>query len=488
MKPKRRTLQSKLFWVLSLSITIIVLFFILINSFIYKPFYIYSKRISLKNIYTEINQLDFENDTEQSMFELDKIAARNGIEIVLKDGNNKLIYSSNKDFLSNIEMQNNAELSLSSIYMYGKSEVREVKDIHTSIRYLNLTKSLNNGYELSLRLAISPVEDSVRISNTFLSMIGSIIIIISGLIILLVSKKFMEPIAELECIAKRMANLDFSVKYKVKKEDDELNDLGKSMNLMSMQLEKTIRKLQTTNLELEKDIEQKSKIDEMRKQFISDVSHELKTPIALIQGYAEGLQENIKSDEESRRFYTEVILDEANKMDNLVKNLLELMKLEYCKREFHNAKFDVVELIREVIRKSSLLLKEDNVKVIFDDSKKFIVNADAFYIEQIITNYLTNAIKNVSEINNEKFIEIVLSKSKETGKTRITVFNTGKNIPIEDMNRIWNRFYKGDTSRNREKGGTGIGLAFVKAIMNNYDNRYGVVNKANGVEFYIELD
>ena len=351
-----------------------------------------------------------------------------------------------------------------------------------------MSKPLNNGYELSLRLAISPVEDSVRISNTFLSMIGTIIIIISGIIILLVSKKFMEPIAELEIIAKRMANLDFSVKYKVKKDDDELNDLGKSMNLMSMQLEKTIRKLQTTNLELEKDIEQKSKIDDMRKQFISDVSHELKTPIALIQGYAEGLQENINSDEESRKFYTEVILDEANKMDSLVKNLLELMKLEYCNREFHNAEFNIVELINEVIRKSKVLLEVDDIKVVFDDTQKYIVNADAFYIEQIITNYLTNAIKNVEEKNGEKFIKISLEKNTDSNKTRIAVFNTGKNIPIEDMNRIWNRFYKRDTSRNREQGGTGIGLAFVKAIMNNYDNRYGVENKENGVEFYIELD
>ena len=247
---------------------------------------------------------------------------------------------------------------------------------------------------------------------------------------------------------------------------------------------------------------------------MSDASHELKTPIALIQGYAEGLQENINSDEESRKFYTEVILDEANKMDSLVKKLLELMKLEYCTREFNNAEFNIVELINEVIRKSKVLLDEADVKVQFDDSKKYIVNADAFYIEQIITNYLTNAIKNVEEVNGEKFIRISLedtvdeekngndsvgnnmmgadsklslNEAEEKTKTKITVFNTGRNIPIEDMNRIWNRFYKIDTSRNREQGGNGIGLAFVKAIMNNYDNRYGVENKENGVEFYIEL-
>ena len=101
--------------------------------------------------------------------------------------------------------------------------------------------------------------------------------------------------------------------------------------------------------------------------------------------------------------------------------------------------------------------------------------------------FLTNAIKNAEEVNGEKYIKITLKENMENGKTRISVFNTGKNIPLEDLNRIWNRFYKRDSSRNREQGGTGIGLAFVKAIMNNYDNRYGVENKENGVEFYIEL-
>src|SRR5699024_8761032 len=125
-------------------------------------------------------------------------------------------------------------------------------------------------------------------------------------------------------------------KYRLTDTDDEINELGKNINTMSDKLESTIKQLRENNSELEKDIEEKSKIDEMRKQFISDVSHELKTPIALIQGYAEGLIENVNTDEESRKFYAEVILDESNKMDTLVKQLLELMKLEYGKREFNN--------------------------------------------------------------------------------------------------------------------------------------------------------
>ena len=170
---------------------------------------------------------------------------------------------------------------------------------------------------------------------------------------------------------------------------------------MSETLEKTIKQLRNSNIELEKDIEEKSRTDEMRKQFISDVSHELKTPIALIQGYAEGLVENVTEDEESRRFYAEVILDEANKMDIVVKKLLELMRLEYGKNALTLTKFDISELIREVIRKSTKVLEEDKISIEFNDEQVFVI-ADEFYAEQVFNNYFTNAIKNISEVDGKK--------------------------------------------------------------------------------------
>ena len=224
----------------------------------------------------------------------------------------------------------------------------------------------------------------------------------------------------------------------------------------------------------------------MRKQFISDVSHELKTPIALIQGYSEGLLENVNVDDESRKFYAEVIIDETSKMDKLVKQLLELMKLEYGIREFNNTEFDITELIKEVIRKCEVMIKENNIDVIFKEENKKIVYADAFYIDQVITNYFTNAIKYSKEVNNKKTIEITIEEKEN--KIRVNVFNTGENIDDSDLLRVWNRFYKADASRNRENGGTGIGLSLVKAIMNNYGNKFGVINKEDGVEFYFELD
>ena len=337
-------------------------------------------------------------------------------------------------------------------------------------------------------MPVASIEESVKISNEFLSIIAVFIIIIGGTILSIFSKRFSEPIVELNQIARNMSNLNFTQKYTPSHANDEIDMLGSSINALSDKLESTINQLKNTNFELEKDIEEKSQIDEMRKSFISDVSHELKTPIALIQGYSEGLIENVNSDEESKKFYAEVILDEATKMDKLVKQLLELMKLEYGKMQFNNKEFNLVELENEIVRKSQVMIEKENVILENYAKGEIKVYADDFYIEQVLTNYITNAIKYSTEINMKKIVKIENQILPKQNKVRVKIFNTFEQFSDEDMVRIWNRFYKIDESRNRDKGGNGIGLSLVKAIMNNYSNKYGVKNVAGGVEFYFELD
>ena len=226
-----------------------------------------------------------------------------------------------------------------------------------------LVATLDNSYNLYIKMPVTSIEESVKISNEFLSIIGFFVILIGGTILSFVSSRFSDPIVELNQIAKNMSNLDFNKKYKISNVNDEIDMLGNSINTLSDKLEGTIKQLRNTNMELEKDIEEKSKIDEMRKSFISDVSHELKTPIALIQGYSEGLIENVNSDEESRKFYAEVILDEATKMDKLVKQLLELMKLEYGKMQFNNKEFNIVELENEIYGAKKIFFSCQNFTV-----------------------------------------------------------------------------------------------------------------------------
>lgn len=387
-------------------ITIIVAFLILINNIVLETFYLYSKTNTVRQVYKKINNYYKYNMTTGIESELKRIAFNNNFDIYIKSDNDVYIFSTDKDFYSTISRINSITNSHSNSFeiVYKDTDMKIVKvdDTSNNISYLLLSGTLCNGYELYIRIPIVPIEESVKISNKVLVWIGAVTILFSAFVANFVSKKFTNPILELNDITNKMSKLDFSQKYRVKDTEDEINELGKNINIMSEKLEKTIKQLRANNIELERDIEEKSKIDVMRKQFISDVSHELKTPIALIQGYAEGLVENVNSDGESRKFYAEVILDEANRMDKLVKQLLELMKLEYGKREFNNQEIDIVEITKEVIRKCNVMLKENNIEVEFKNKEPIYVYADEFYIEQVITNYFTNAIKHCDEINGKR--------------------------------------------------------------------------------------
>ena len=486
------SVKIKLFFTISLIILSIIIFLIIVNSFALENFYLYSKQKTLKAVYGKINDYYLENIQNTNIeTELEKISVRNNFDILIKDNNGINVYTTNKNFSSVMGTINDIIDNFNNGKELEKNErfyIKKQRDNKNGVLYMMLSGKLDNGYFVYIRIPVTFIQDSVNISNNFLWIIAGITILVAAILVTIVSDKFTGPILELNNIAKKMSNLDFSQKYNSTDTKDEIDDLGKSINRMSEKLETTIKQLKNTNIELEKDIEEKSKIDEMRKTFISDVSHELKTPIALIQGYSEGLLENVNSDEESKKFYAEVILDETNKMDKLVKQLLELMKLEYGKREFNNTTFDIVELEKEVIRKSQVMLEENQIELEFEEKQEIHVIADEFYIEQVLTNYITNAIKNVKEKLRKKKIKIYNKIDTEQNKVCIKVFNTGENIKEENLNRIWKRFYKVDESRNREDGGTGIGLSLVKAIMSNYNDDYGVNNVEDGVEFYFELD
>lgn len=492
LKEKLKSVRIRLFITLCVVIMFLVLCLVTINSLVLENFYMYSKTKTIKDVYKRINQYYEQPNLEYNLEnELKKIAFKNNFDILIKADTNLIIFSTDKDFLENIsritEMTNlyKNKSKANVLYTDENMEIRKVTDSTNNLNYILLTGKLVNDYSLYIRIPIAQIEESVRISNEALILIGVLTIIVSSFVASFISRKFTEPILQLNEITSQMAKLDFSKKYRITDSDDEINKLGKNINTMSDKLESTITQLRENNKELEKDIEEKSKIDEMRKQFISDVSHELKTPIALIQGYAEGLVENVNSDEESRKFYAEVILDESNKMDKLVKQLLELMKLEYGKREFNDKKFDLTELIKEVIRKCNVMLEENKIEVVFEQEKPMYVYADDFYIDQIVTNYFTNAIKHAKEVDGKKQIKITIKQ--EAQKVRVFVFNTGNPIDSDSIDRVWGRFYKADSARNREDGGSGIGLALVKAIQNNYQNEYGVENKENGVEFYFDV-
>lgn len=365
----------------------------------------------------------------------------------------------------------------------GLYDIYFVYDKRISSNFLELFHSdTENGNFILIRTNMESLQENVDIANTFLAYAGVFVALIISVLLFFATRSFVRPVEQLSGIAKRMSNLDFDVKYEVTS-NDEIGELGRSINLLSEKLEETITDLKSANNQLQTDIEQKVRLDEMRKEFLSNVTHELKTPIALIQGYAEGLKDNISEDEQSREFYCDVIIDEASKMNKMVQKLLTLNQLEFGTQMVEINRFNVVELIRSLLESSDILIKQKEIRMIFNDSMPVDVWADEYMIEEVLTNYLTNAIHYAA---NEKVVEVKVTRRESV--VRISVFNSGNPIPEEELDKIWMKFYKVDKARTREYGGSGIGLSIVKAIMESHNKPYGVINHSNGVEFFIELD
>lgn len=361
-------------------------------------------------------------------------------------------------------------------------QIRRTTDQRNKSEYLDMWGTTESGYVFIIRTPIEGIRESVKLSNRFLLYIGLPLVLLSAVLVWYFSKRITDPILELAELSKQMEHLDFDARY-TRGGEDEIGILGANFNSMSEKLKGAISELKSANYRLQKDIEQKEQLETMRTEFLGNVSHELKTPIALIQGYAEGLKEGISDDPESREFYCDVIMDEANKMNQMVKNLLTLNQLESGDDGVRFERFDIVALIRGVIQSCEILIQQKGVGVNFRQQEPVCVWADEFKTEQVVRNYISNALNHVG---GDLVIEVNVVVCEDSA--RISVFNTGTPIPEEDVDKIWDKFYKVDKARTREYGGNGIGLSIVKAIMESFHQEYGVKNYDNGVEFWFALD
>ena len=363
--------------------------------------------------------------------------------------------------------------------------LQKVYDERLGDYYLEIWGTLDNGYSIILRTPIQGIKDNVNISTTLIKYVGGAILAVGIIAAFVVSTYITRPIKQLSNIAEKMSEMDFDARY-AGSDKGEIGLLGKSMNNMSEKLEQNIAELKKANLELKKDIDKKEKLEIMRTDFLSNVSHELKTPIALIQGYAEGLKEGITDDPESMEFYCDVIMDEANKMNTMVKRLLTLNQIEFGNDEPEMERFDINELIASVADANAIRAGQKNMSIVFDNRNEHnFVWADEYKTEEVLTNYISNAL---NHCDGKRAIEVRTEKSKNGGTITVTVYNSGKNIADEDLERIWEKFYKTDKARTREYGGNGIGLSIVKAIMDSMGQEYGVRNVSDGVEFWFNLD
>ena len=488
------SIKTQLIGIFTGLMAIVLLSTWMINNFFMESYYIVKKEKLLIDTYSILSEASLTDDYEGESFgeKVRVSCGENSILLLIVNNQYKKMY---RNFYSEGEAGIMAgrlfgyfmgiDTTKSDVLKVGDGYlVQKITDPNTASDYLESWGTLASGDYFMMRIPIESIRESVRISNEFLAYISIFVMLLCALVIWWLSKKIAKPLSELTDLSKKMADLDFDAKY-TSGGKNEIGQLGENFNMMSEVLEKTFSELKTANNELQNDIEKKIQIDEMRKDFLSNVSHELKTPIALIQGYAEGLKEGINDDEESRNFYCEVIMDEASKMNNMVKKLLTLNQLEFGNDAVIMERFDISALVQGVIQSASLLAQQKGARIIFTNTGSIDVWADEFKIEEVVTNYISNALNHVA---GDMVIEIKINKLLSEKKVRVTVFNTGLPIPREDLDKIWIKFYKVDKARTREYGGSGIGLSIVKAIMDSMNQKCGVINYDNGVEFWFELE
>ena len=332
-----------------------------------------------------------------------------------------------------------------------------------------------------MQMPLASIRESVALSNRFITYVGIAAMVLGSIVMYLATWQVANPVMKLAALSERMSNLDFDARYEGDAQD-EIGILGRSMNKLSEKLKETIGELKDANQQLQHDIEEKIQIDEMRKEFIANVSHELKTPIALIQGYAEGLTEGMAEDAQSRDYYCEVIMDEADKMNKMVKQLLTLTALEFGNDTPSMITFDITEMIRDFLNSASILFHQKDAHVDFEADGPLYVCADEFKTEEVLRNYLSNA---MNHLDGARRIRVRAARTGES--VTVWVYNTGNPIPQEDLPNLWTKFFKVDKARTRAYGGSGIGLSIVKAVQDAHHQICGVANVEDGVEFFFTL-
>ena len=475
-----------------------IAFLLIFNAAFSEMLYENGKQKDMRNAYAEITEVMNEYEAGNKSLdeigpELDNICLKRSISAVMVESDWDVFYS-NVGYAESIILRLQQLLTSDPEMLDERNEIKllDKNDSFNLLKYYDLKLGdevvelygdIPSGQTVLLRVATASIKDTMSVMNQNVIIVGLLMLCIAIAFAIFLSSYISKPIRKLSEVAKRMSVLDFDAKY-TDHDTSEIGLLGESMNEMSNELETTIKKLKSANLELKSDIENKNKLEQRQKEFLSDVSHELKTPIALIEGYAEALKDDIATDEETRNEYCDIIIDEAGKMNLMVKQMLTISQIESGRSEIEIERFDIINMISSVLNANLIKFEKNNISVEFEQKDKSIeVFADPHKIEQVLTNFITNA---VNHCQNEKKISAFITESGDT--VRVHIANTGANIPADQIENIWNKFYKVDKARSREYGGNGIGLSIVKAIMEQHGKECGVDNTADGVDFWFDLD
>lgn len=465
-----KTIKTKIFILFTIFMILVVLSGIILNSIFLEKYYIYKNKGVFISTIEKIND-EYVNDKENSYEYINNIVSIENISTTIVDQNLDIEYTSERLKKGSLDKRLSKEIrqvildnekKISNRFVYYIEEKN-----NTQTNKLVFISKMSSGEFVILKKPFKSISQSVSIANQFYLIAGFIVIFIGGIVILIFSTKITKPIIEMSNVAEDISNLKFDKRVNIKSKD-EMGKLGESINKIS-------EKLFTNINELKEDVER-------RKQLVRNMSHELKTPIGIIKGYAEGIKYGVANDEEKMKKYCSVLVNECDRMDNLVRELLNHSMMDVGMVKLNKTNFYIYEFISKIMERFELTLIEKAITFDLKCVTDYEISADREMLEKAINNFITNAIDHVE---GRKLIQ--LTAEKKDDKLRISVFNTGSHIELEHFEKIWDVYYKVDKARSRKYGGHGLGLAIVKLIVQLHGGSTKVENIEDGVMFSFEI-
>ncbi len=466
---KKKSIFVRLFSLFVVFTVMIMGVLLILQTNFYGEFYQRKKINQMENYSAKINRMIKEEGfTEELFTEMEEMAALMSGRIRVMDYWGSTLYQAGN--LIGFDRMMGYPREAWEAAMEGKVVNYKVTGHMGQMSELALLYPADN-YILSLQTPLEPIEESVSISRQFSIYILLVALFLALLLAGIFSRTISKPLVKLNAVATEMARLNFDVRWEEAR-SDEIGQLGETFNFLTDQLKAAFENLK-------QELIQEKNLDKMRKQFVGRVSHEMQTPIALIRGYTEALQDGIANNDEEKEAYYQIIQEETNKISTMVKDLLDLSQLESGNFKVKISQFDLGERIDQILSKFQLMKREKQLRLeVVGIDRELMVLGDEYRIEQVLNNLIHNAVK---YCYHNALVRVEVKDQGE--KIWVGVFNEGRPIPQEDMNYIWESFYKGE-----ERPGTGLGLAIVKSVLELHQSNFGVRNEKNGVLFYFDLE
>ena len=471
MKRKGLGIRAKVFLEIGAIIAVCLVGISIANSQLLESVYIWNVERSLSTM-----AQNAENAEDDYYFLLSDYENKQGVSIDLYDQEDNYLYEGTGNFISANKLN-----IISRTQNEDGSYFNVVAEEGSTTQYIVFGKDFENGYHIEITAQKDPIRENANLATSVTTTITVLALILALVFISAYSKHFTKPLIQMSEVANKIANLDFSAKCKINR-GDEIGALAENINVVSDSLNTALTELREKNEQLMEDIEKERRIEQMRADFISAASHELKTPIAIIRGYAEGLKMNVSEENESACEYCDIIMRESDRMNVLVLNMLEQSLYSSGVKKPDMAEFNVNEFIQDLLKTITPIFEEKGVSANYVKNENLTAFADKTQMTTVLSNIVLNA---CSHASGEKIIEITVEEVDN--RIKVNVFNTGSRVEDKDKDGIFTSFYRADKAHSRAEGRFGLGLAIVKSIVENHNCDSGFENKENGVTFWFTM-